>query len=219
VRAKGRDAPSRLALAGSWTLVTVTVPLITGDRRRGHASPFHDVGRKTRFPFFSLCRCVRYGGCEPCGPDSHCIKRDSIGCRKCIVPLATLYAVNQSSATRGSISVYDIDRRHNLLKTIPTVSDVDDVKGVAVSAATGKLYVAYRTRSGVGMIFCLSVYDGAVLWNRVIDPDVDRLSIHPNDAVTKLDRLGRSMSEGAAGGYKKQLRLRRGMHSLKFCGP
>jgi hypothetical protein len=92
----------------------------------------------------------------------------------------TLYAVNQSSATRGSISVYDIDRGHYLLKTIPTVSNVDDVKGVAVSTATGKLYVAYRTRSGVGMIYCLSVYDDAVLWNRIIDPDVDRLSIHPD---------------------------------------
>ena len=92
----------------------------------------------------------------------------------------TLYAVNQSSATRGSISVYDIDRRHNLLKTIPTVSNVNDVKGVAVSAATGKLYVAYRTRSGVGMIYCLNIYDDAVLWNRAIDPDIDRLSIHPN---------------------------------------
>ena len=92
----------------------------------------------------------------------------------------TLYAVNQSSASRGSISVYDIDRGHSPIKTIPTVSDVDDVKGVAVSAATGKLYVTYRTRSGVGMIYCLSVHDDAVLWNRIIDPDVDRLSIHPN---------------------------------------
>jgi hypothetical protein len=92
----------------------------------------------------------------------------------------TLYAVNQSSGNRGSVSVYDIDRGHNLLKTITTVSNVDDVKGVAVSAATGKLYVAYRTRSGVGMIYCLSVYDDAVLWNRVINPDVDMLSVHPN---------------------------------------
>ena len=95
-------------------------------------------------------------------------------------PSRTLYAVNQSSANRGSISVYDIDRGHSLIKTIPTVSNVDDVKGVAVSAATGKLYVTYRTRPGVGMIYCLSIHDDAVLWNRVIDPDVDRLSIHPN---------------------------------------
>jgi hypothetical protein len=95
-------------------------------------------------------------------------------------PSRTLYAVNQSSATRGSISVYDIDRGHSLLKTISTVSNVNDVKGVAVSAVTGKLYVAYRTGSGVGMIYCLSVHDDAVLWNRVIEPDIDRLSIHPN---------------------------------------
>jgi hypothetical protein len=92
----------------------------------------------------------------------------------------TLYAVNQSSATRGSISVYDIDRGHSLVKTIPTVPNVGDVTGVAVSAATGKLYVAYRSRSGVGMVYCLSVHDDAILWNRAIDPDVDRLSIHPD---------------------------------------
>jgi hypothetical protein len=40
----------------------------------------------------------------------------------------TLYAVNQSSAIRGSISVYDIDRGHGLVKTIPTVPDVSDVR-------------------------------------------------------------------------------------------
>ena len=46
--------------------------------------------------------------------------------------------------------------------------------------ATGRLYVAYRTRADVGMIYCLNVYDDAVLWNRAIDPDVDRLAIHPS---------------------------------------
>jgi hypothetical protein len=90
-----------------------------------------------------------------------------------------LYAVNQAAATRGSISVYDIGAGHRLVKTIETVGDVDDVKGVAASAATVRLYVAYRTRSGVGMIYCLDVYHDAVLWNRAIDPDIDRLAIHP----------------------------------------
>ena len=94
--------------------------------------------------------------------------------------LRALYAVNQASAMRGSISVYDIDRGHRLVKTISTVSNVADVRGVAVSTATGKLYVSYRTHSGVGMIYCLSVYQDRVLWNRAIKPDVDRLSIHPN---------------------------------------
>jgi hypothetical protein len=91
-----------------------------------------------------------------------------------------LYAVNQSATIRGSISVYDIDRENRLVRTIRTVSDVDDIRGVAVSAATGTLYVAYRTHSGVGMIYCLSVYEDAILWNRAIEPDVDRLAIDPN---------------------------------------
>ena len=41
-----------------------------------------------------------------------------------------LYAVNQAAAIRGSISVYDIDAEHRLVKTIETVRNVDDVKGV-----------------------------------------------------------------------------------------
>jgi hypothetical protein len=50
-----------------------------------------------------------------------------------------LYAVNQAAATRGSISGYDIGAGHRLVKTIETVRDVDDVKGVAASIATGRL--------------------------------------------------------------------------------
>lgn len=91
-----------------------------------------------------------------------------------------LYAVNQSSANRGSISVYDIDRGHRLVRSLETVPNVGDVRGVAASAATGKLYVAYRTRSGIGMVYCLDLHSDAVLWNRAIDPDVDRLSIRPD---------------------------------------
>src|SRR6266481_4048991 len=91
-----------------------------------------------------------------------------------------LYAVNQAAATRGSISVYDIGASHRLVKTIETVRDVNNVKGVVASTVTGRLYVAYRTRSGVGMIYCLNVHDDAVLWNRAIDPDIDRLAINPH---------------------------------------
>ena len=91
-----------------------------------------------------------------------------------------LYAINQITKSRGHISVYDIDEGHRLIKTIRTVDDVGDVKGLAVSAVTGKLYVTYRNKSGVGMIYCVNVYNDAVLWNRAIDPDVDRLAINPN---------------------------------------
>ncbi len=91
-----------------------------------------------------------------------------------------LYAVNQAAAERGSISVYDIDRGHARVKLIRTVPDVDDVKGVAASAATGKLYVTYRNSAGIGMIYCLDVYADQVLWNKAIEPGIDRLSLNPD---------------------------------------
>ena len=100
-----------------------------------------------------------------------------------------LYAVNQSYANRGSISVYDIDDGHRLVKTIRTVQNVHDVTGVAASAITGRLYVAYRTFSGEGpsasirypaYVYCLDLHNDRVLWNKVIRPDVDRLVINPD---------------------------------------
>ena len=90
------------------------------------------------------------------------------------LPQRHLYAVNESAPDRGSISIYDIDAGHRLLKTIRTVSKVDDVRGVAGSAVSGKLYVAYRDTSGSGMLYCLDIYHATVLWNRKVAPGVDR---------------------------------------------
>jgi len=96
------------------------------------------------------------------------------------LPQRHLYAVNESAPDRGSISIYDIDAGHRLLKTIRTVSKVDDVRGVAGSAVTGKLYVAYRDTSGSGMLYCLDIYHATVLWNRKVAPGVDRLASNPD---------------------------------------
>jgi DNA-binding beta-propeller fold protein YncE len=93
---------------------------------------------------------------------------------------ALLYAVDESANVRGSISVYDIAAEHRLIKTIHTVPAVGDVRGVAASAVTGKLYVAYIDVSGTGMVYCLNVYNDTILWNRPIDPGVDRLAINPD---------------------------------------
>jgi hypothetical protein len=91
-----------------------------------------------------------------------------------------LYAVNQAAAGRGSVSVYDIEAGHRLVKTIGTVPNVGDVRGVAVGAVIGKLFVAYQDLSGAGMVYCLNVYDDAIVWNRSVSPGVDRLAINPN---------------------------------------
>jgi hypothetical protein len=94
--------------------------------------------------------------------------------------LRSLYSVNQSPGNRGSVSVYDIEAGHRLVKTIQTVPGIADVKGVVVSPVTGKLYVAYLDGEGEGKIYCLDVYDDTILWNRVISPGVDRLAIKPD---------------------------------------
>src|SRR6516225_5163479 len=93
---------------------------------------------------------------------------------------AFLYAVEQSANLRGAISVYDIAAGHRLIKTIHTVLNVGDVRGVAASAVTGKLYVAYIDVSGIGMVYCLNIYDDTIFWNRPISPGVDRLAIDPD---------------------------------------
>ena len=91
---------------------------------------------------------------------------------------ALLYAVSESANVRGSISVYDIAAEYRLIKTIHTVPGVGDVRGVAASAVTGKLYVAYMDVSGAGMVYCLNIYNDTILWNRPISPGVDRLAIN-----------------------------------------
>jgi hypothetical protein len=91
-----------------------------------------------------------------------------------------LYAVDQAAGDRGSISVYDIDADHRLVKTIETVPDISDVRGVAAAAGTGRLYVAYRNDAGTGGIYCLDLYGDRILWNKPVDPGVDRLAINPD---------------------------------------
>src|SRR5215469_9069984 len=109
----------------------------------------------------------------------------AVACRAAAEPTPphaqrTLYAVSEAPRDRGSISVYDIDAGHRLIRTIETVRGVADVRGVAASAVTGKLYVAYLDASSTGTIYCLDIYNDAVLWNRVVNPGVDRLAIKPD---------------------------------------
>jgi DNA-binding beta-propeller fold protein YncE len=108
------------------------------------------------------------------------ITTETAGATTSSPPPRSLYAVNEAPNDRGSISVYDIDAGHHLIKTVQTVPSVGDVRGVAVSGATGRLYVAYRDLSGTGMIYCLNIYDDTIVWNRAVSPGVDRLAINPD---------------------------------------
>jgi hypothetical protein len=55
---------------------------------------------------------------------------------------------------------------------------------------------SHRAPSSVGMIYCLYIYENTVLWNRVIDPGVDRLSIDPNGRLLYVPTW-----EGSAANY------------------
>ena len=107
-----------------------------------------------------------------------------------------LYAVNQAQGERGTISVYDINADHRLVKTIPTVTNIGDVRGVAASAASGRLFVSYIDASGIGKVFCLDLRDDKILWNKTIVPGVDRLAIEPDGK-----RLYIPTWEGGEAGY------------------
>jgi 6-phosphogluconolactonase (cycloisomerase 2 family) len=93
------------------------------------------------------------------------------------------YAVSEAKADRGAIAVYDIDAGHRLIKRIATVSGIRDVRGVVASAATGRLYVAYRDRAGTGRIYCLDLAADKILWDRAVPPGVDRLAINPDGSL------------------------------------
>jgi hypothetical protein len=95
-------------------------------------------------------------------------------------PQRLLYAVNESPGDRGTISVYDIEAGHRLIKAIQTVPNVGDVKGVAANAVTRKYYVSYIDTSGIGRIYCLDLHSDAVLWDKPVSPGVDRLAIDPD---------------------------------------
>jgi hypothetical protein len=124
-----------------------------------------------------------------------------------------LYAVNQAPGQRGTISVYDIEADHRLIKTIYTVTNVGDVRGVAAAAATGRLFVSYIDGAGNGRIFSLGLADDKTLWDKAIVPGVDRLAISPDGR-----RLYVPTWEGREAGYINVLDANTGelVHQVYF---
>ncbi len=135
-----------------------------------------------------------------------------------------LYAVNESLANMGSVSVYDIDHGHRLVKTIRPVHNIADVRGVAVSDVTGRLYVAYRTASDEGWIYCLNLHDDRLTWNKMIRPDVDRLAINPDGRVLYVpsgeDHTFQYINvvDAANGAISRQVQFPKASHDALFPG-
>ena len=81
------------------------------------------------------------------------------------------------------VLVYDMDNGHKFVKRIPTFEipkgqEAENVKGIAASAQTGRLYVTTFRR--------LAAFDLAsdkLLWNHEFDGGCDRLAISPDGKI------------------------------------
>jgi DNA-binding beta-propeller fold protein YncE len=76
--------------------------------------------------------------------------------------------------------VFDIDHGYEFVRRIPTWTTpegkpAENVKGIAASAATGRVYVTSLTH-----VIAIDAVTGATIWNREYEGGTDRLAISPD---------------------------------------
>jgi DNA-binding beta-propeller fold protein YncE len=87
------------------------------------------------------------------------------------------------------VLVFDIDTGHRFVRRIPTVPheagvEPENVKGIAASAVTGRLYVSTITR-----VLAIDLRTGALLWNRTCEGGCDRLALSPDGRILYVPSL------------------------------
>ncbi len=85
--------------------------------------------------------------------------------------------------------VYDIDNGYRFVKRIPTWNvpegqQAENVKGVAASAKTGRLYVSTIRRLG-----CIDLRTDKLLWEKELEGGCDRMSISPDGQILYVPSL------------------------------
>lgn len=81
------------------------------------------------------------------------------------------------------VLIYDIDKGHSFVRRIPTWSVAEgakpeNVKGIAASGKTGKLYVSTIKRVG-----CIDLVSEKMIWDRTFEGGCDRLSLSPDGST------------------------------------
>jgi len=81
------------------------------------------------------------------------------------------------------VLVFDIDNGHRFVRRIPTMTmqegeEPENVKGIAASAVTGRLYV-----STIKRVMAFDLATDALLWNRTYDGGCDRIALSPDGQV------------------------------------
>lgn len=87
------------------------------------------------------------------------------------------------------VIVYDMDNGHKFVKRIPTFPEVagqpvENVKGVAANAKTGRLYV-----STIKRVAAIDLQTEQVVWNKEYEGGADRLAVSPDGKILYIPSL------------------------------
>jgi DNA-binding beta-propeller fold protein YncE len=107
-----------------------------------------------------------------------------------------LYAFDAPKNRQGfesqvpQIEVFDIADGHKWVKNIPIPARIYDIRGVAASPATGRLYISYFLTPRIGYqpggLLCMDLNTNALIWKRDYDqadvPAPDRFALTPDGA-------------------------------------
>ena len=112
--------------------------------------------------------------------------------------------------------VFDIDDGYKFVRRIPTWATaeggkVENVKGIAASAQTGRLYVTSLTR-----VIAIDAVSGATIWDRAYDGGADRLAISPDGKtlfVPQLEGPAWHFVDAANGDVLGTIETRSGSHN------
>jgi len=119
------------------------------------------------------------------------------------------------------ILVFDVDAGHKFIKRIPTWDlppgqEAENVKGIAASAKTGKLYV-----STIKRVACFDLITEKKVWEKTYEGGADRLAISPDGKVLYIPSLEGphwSVVDAETGEVIAKIKLDSGAHNTIY-GP
>lgn len=117
------------------------------------------------------------------------------------------------------VLVFDIDNGYKFVKRIPTWpattgKEPENVKGIAASAATGKLYV-----STINRMAAIDIASGKMLWDRTYPGGCDRMAISPDGSilyVPSLEGAHWNVVSGESGDVIAKVEPKSGSHNTIF---
>lgn len=117
------------------------------------------------------------------------------------------------------ILVFDIDHGYRFVRRIPTWTVPDgaepqNVKGIAASAKTGRVYVTSLNR-----MIAIDAVTGATVWDKTYEGGCDRMAISPDGALIYLPQLEGPMwhvVNAATGDVVKTIDTRSGSHNTIY---